>query len=284
MRTLVWASCAALIAVSSWTSAPAAVIYRETFGRPANDPQPDADAQGNITGNIFDWPTFRPTVVGGVALLQLTGSNASGVSGNAAAGQPTDLANVAAGANSDGTTGAYPRGLYFMAQQEQGPKLAWTSEFSLDTAALSGITFSWRQGNDSDTSPFQLAVRIAGQWYVHATQVNSVGYPDGIGNFNASAQAKSVAWDPTAASWSTLAFDGTWNSATNVGTDSTVPFALGAAPGADLAGVIDGFGLYSPSNLGTRRFDTFEINAVPEPAAWALVSLLGAALAAARRR
>jgi hypothetical protein len=262
MKMHIWASMAVIL-LSCAAAQAQTTIYRETFGRPATDPQPDADGLGNITGNIFDWPTFRPTVAGGPALWQTMGSNASGVSGNAAAGQPIDVANINAGANSDGTTDAYARGLYFMAQQEQGPKLAWTPEFAFNPADYAGLTFAWRQGNDSDTTPFQLAVRIAGQWYVNNTQFFTVGYPDGVANFNASAQPQSFPWDATAANWATLDFDGTFNKDDNTGVDSTVPFATGAAPAADLSGVIDGFGLYSPSNVGTRRFDTFEILGTP---------------------
>ena len=283
MKTNLFAFLAALVVAASSATASAATLYRETFGRPVTDPQPDADAGGNITGNIFDWPTFRAETVGGNALLQTVGNNATGVSGNAAAGQPGDVANVNAGANSDGTFGAYPRGLYFISQNEQAPKLMWTSEFSVNSN-LAGLTFGWRQGNDNDTAGFQLALRVGGQWVVSTATINSVGYPDGIGNFAASAQTKSVAFDPTAANWLTLNFDGTWDSTTNVGTPSTVPLATGAAPASNLSGVIDGFGLYSAIDLGTRRFDTFEVTGVPEPSSLTLAALAGLIVAAKRRK
>ena len=81
------------------------VIYRETFGRssPAPDTLPDQDTLGNVIGDQFDWPIIRPLVDGEVAVRQTAPSGASGVSGNAASGQPIDLANVNAGPNADGT-------------------------------------------------------------------------------------------------------------------------------------------------------------------------------------
>jgi len=70
-----------------------------------------------------------------------------------------------------------------------------------------------------------------------------------------------------------------------MGTNSTTPLSLGAAPGSDLSGTITAFGLYV-AGPGTRRFDTVEIDGVPvpEPASVLLVGLAALGLTCLRRR
>src|SRR5262249_20250168 len=159
------------------------------------------------------------------ALIQTAASNAGtgGVSGNAANGKPIDVANINAGANEDGTTGAYPRGIYFMSNTIDGanpgsPKFAWTPEYQVNPADYNNLTFSWYEGNSATTSQLQLALRIGGQWYASATGFSTAAM--GIGAFAANAELKSVVYNPAAANWLTFTFDGTYDVTTHTGTDS----------------------------------------------------------------
>ena len=237
------------------------VIYRETFGRssPAPDTLPDQEVgTGNVLGDQFDWPTFRNDATG--FAVRNPPPTTPAASAATPPWAPIDMANVNAGTNADGTTDAYARGLYFMSQNDGSPKLAWTSEFSFNPANYSSLSFNWWQGNNDPTAAFQLAIRIGGAWFVNNTQfVNNPDYPDGIGMFNGNAQQMTLVFNKAAAEWSSLDFDGTWDAATNMGTDSTLPLAVGAPAAADLSGAIDGFGLLSVIHVDIRRFDTFEI-------------------------
>jgi hypothetical protein len=247
------------------------LIYRETYGRPAIGQAGTSSA--NILGDVYDWPLFRTTSTSGGAMLHVTDptTGIGGVSGNAASGKPTNVANFNAGNNEDGTTVAYARGIYFMANtigtENGAPDLAFTTEYQVDPASYSNLTFSWYQGDNGPNSALQLAIRIGSQWYANATQFTgpNVG---GIAGFAANAAQKQVVYDPTAANWVTFSFDGDWNSSTHTLTqDGTVPFAFGAAPSSDLSGPITAFGLLGANGVTSeiRRFDTFEINATPVP-------------------
>lgn len=271
------------------TEASAGTIYRETFGRPTA-------GSANILGNVFDWPMYRPANGSNNGLIQTASDNAGtgGVSGNAANGKPIDVANINAGTNEDGTTGAYPRGIYFMSNTIDGsnpgsPKFAWTPEFSFNPADYNNLTFSWYEGNSGTVSQLQLAVRVGGQWYVSATGFANTVTSASITNFATNAQLMSLAYNPAAANWLTLAFDGTYDVSTHTGTDSSVPLTVGAAPGSDLSGAITGFGLLVTNGATeTRRFDTFQIDGdlVPEPmsAALALFACVGLAGMVRRRK
>lgn len=272
-------SCVLAIGVTSIASG--ATIYRETFGRPAVGSP--GTTSTNILGNVFDWPMYRTVNTNTNLQIQTAADNGAmgGVSSSTANGKATDVANINASTNEDGTTGAYARGIYFMSNtttlnaitDNGAPKFAWTPEFSFNPANYNNLTLSWYQGDSGTTSQLQPAVRIGGQWYVSATGFANTVASASITNFNANAQLMSLAYNPAAANWVTLAFDGTYDVTTHTGTDSTVPFALGSAPSSDLSGTITAFGLLAP-NAGTeiRRFDTFQIDGdlVPEPASMTL--------------
>ena len=283
-RVFLAALTASLVA-SVTAPALADIIYRETYGRPAVG-QPGTSS-ANILGDVFDWPTFvtsttDPTLT--MKYLTTAATGIGGVSGSTANGNPTNVANVNAGNNEDGTTVAYPRGFYFMANATGGangsPDLAMTTEYQLNPANYSNLTFSWYQGNNDTTSPLQLAVRIAGQWYASTTQFTGPNVVS-AGNFGTQSALEQVVFNPAAANWVTFGFDGDWNATTHTLTqDNNIPFAFGPAPSSDLSGTIDGFGLLaanpSSGSALTRRFDTFEIDGtlVPEPSS-ASLALLG---------
>ena len=85
----------------------------------------------------------------------------------------------------------------------------------------------------------------------------------------------SKTYDPAAANWLTLVFDGNYDTATNVQTAATAPITVGAAPANALSGSITAFGLYRDTTGANLRFDSFTIDAVPEPASLVL-GVLGA--------
>lgn len=262
----------------------AATIYRETFGRPADA----VDGTGNKASTQWDWIRFN---------ADGTVNTGNGVNGTDN-GRPIDLANTAsAGPHNDGTFNPYARGWHFL---DGTQRITLTTEFSFDPGAYpaGGVTFSWYQGNANQSAAgggqpisWQLAVRVGGAWYVSATQffntpvtsgANFGSLPEGAGG----AEFKSLVYNPAAANWLTLNFDGDYNTATDAGTASTLgALAVGAAPGADLSGPITAFGLYRGLVTGNGRMDTFTIDAVPEPASAGMIgaALLGIAANSRRR-
>jgi hypothetical protein len=275
--------CAALAALgllNFCSLVQADVIYRETFGRP--DP-----ASGNLGPQLFDWARWN--AAGGV------GSTTSGVSSDGV-GKPTDLANTAsAGPHHDGTFNAYAEGWSF---QDGTLRLSMTPEFAFDPAnyTAGSIVFSWQQGNALISGSHQnikLAVRAGGTWYVtnqnfvNTTAVGSganFGNPDD-GSATAGAQPMSYTYDPAAANWLLLNFDGTYDASTDTAVAATTALSIGAAAPADLSGPITAFGFYRDLTGANFRFDTFQIDAipVPEPATWALGVMAGCLLLLRRR-
>src|SRR3954451_12199695 len=80
------------------------VIYRETFGRPG----PGTTA--NIGTTNFYWIRFNANG----SLTALNSGVNGGNTGGTQPGRPTNLANVNAGLNADGTSGAYALGWQFL--------------------------------------------------------------------------------------------------------------------------------------------------------------------------
>jgi hypothetical protein len=276
----------AVVAALFSPAAEAALLYRETFGRPG----PPA-ATGNLAVHTgWDWIRFN--VSGSVN----TGNGVNGTDD----GAPTNVANTAsAGPNNDATTGAYARGWVFMdGSTTAGQKLAMTTEHSVDPSLYvpGSLTFSWWQGNNytnSDGSPgaaglnaMKVAVRVGGQWYAsNAVFLNT----DVTGGslFPTGAQLQTMTFDPAAANWTVLNFDGNYDPSTDAGTASTVALTLGGPAGANLAGPITAFGLYRDIIGRNARFDSFTIEGtpIPEPATLALAALgMAGALASLRRR
>jgi PEP-CTERM motif len=223
------------------------VIYRETFGRPADT--------GDLSVNLFDWADFNSTGAFN------TDTPNSGINGSND-GRPIDVANVNAGTNSDGTTTALPRGIHYMLNGIGTPLLSMTPEYTVDVDQYESgsIVFSWYEGNADATATQQLAVEVGGSWYAHATP--KLTPTTTLGQFTTNAVLQQVTYDPAAANWLQINFDGSYDTGTDMGTDSTTALSLGAAPGADLSGSITAFGMYV-TGPGTRRFDTFQIDATP---------------------
>lgn len=229
--------------------AQAETIYRETFGRP-----PAPANTGNT--NVVNWG-WRQFVSAGTAF---TTANI-GVNGTDA-GRPTDAANVNAGPNIDGTTGAYPLGWHYHDQQPQC--LTFTPEFSFNPAdyAPGSVVFSWYQGNASTAHSVRLIIRVGGVWYASAQTFANITAVANAAAFANGAELKTLTFDPAAANWRQFNFNGDYDYLSGTTTASTLGvLGVGATPGADLSGSITAFGLYSTNNgtSSNRRFDTFTI-------------------------
>ena len=270
-----------MLCLTSAAAVDAATLYRETFGRPDTP-------VGDLSTVVYDWadhssnghwvPNVTTNPTDPTNIVANFGINASNN------GRPIDVANVNAGPNSDATTGAYGRGLHFLLAAGLSPTLAWTPEYSVDPANYSNLTFSWYAANANAGDQMKLAVRVGSQWYASNTTFTTAALS--LANFTTLAEQKQLVYNPAAANWLTLNFDGTFDPATDTGTDSSVALSTGAAPGSDLSGTITAWGVYFPTALGTRRFDTFQIDGtpVPEPAACALLLIAGMGLIQIRRR
>src|SRR6185503_9205553 len=109
--------CFALTLLSG-LSAQGEIIYRETFGRP-----PAPAPTGNLNVTNWGWREFGN---GGAGLNAANGVNGTDL------GKPTNLANVNAGTNNDGTLVAYPNGWHY---HDQNPRcLSFTPEFQFNPA------------------------------------------------------------------------------------------------------------------------------------------------------
>lgn len=237
--------------------ADADTIYRETFGRPNG-------ATGNLHPTNFLWVVFT----NGTARLDV-----AGVSPNT--GNPVNVANTNAGPNADGSFTNCAIGLNY--QDTTGnwiSVLNFTPEYSFDPVnyVAGSIVFSWYEGNGSTANTYQVALRIGGNWYVSAQTFANTAAVTGGANFgtlpagSGGAQPMSLTYNPTAANWKVLNFNG--NYSTNSGgsfINSSVGLSVGATAGANLSGPITAIGLYGQENSGASimRFDTFAIDATP---------------------
>lgn len=259
----------------------AAIIYRETFG---NDTGANASQ-----ATLSDWALHTGS----------TGSYNMGPQISNGPGKVGDVDNVNAGPTISQTNGYF----YHASATETPPALFWTPEYSFDPAdyEAGSIQFSWYQGNISASDAAQLAIRIGSQWYASTqTFTNAavsaggnfpLGDDNGNGGVAHGGELKTLTFSPTAASWALLNFSGTYNTATNAGTNSGAGLSLGSVLEADLpSGVIDAFGWYfnSPST-NIKRLDTMTIQAtaIPEPSTLALagfgLAMLGGWLSHRRR-
>jgi hypothetical protein len=260
----------------------AAIIYRETFGIP-----PGAGA--DFFPTTFDWQRFDQN---GFEIT--TGGNTSGVN-YSAQGRPVDVANVNAGPNSDGTFDPYANGILYFASALP-PSLGFTTEFSFNPADyLAGsISFSWYEGNNSALQSFRLAIRNSSGWFASADPYVFTTPAIPLTSFGTQAELKTLTYNPAAANWLTMTFDGDFTlgatPGTGTATNSTLgALSLGGPPATDLSGAITAFGVYGESGTnpnGNRRIDTFQIDAtpVPEPSSVLLLALGGAFVGAVRHR
>jgi PEP-CTERM motif len=155
--------------------------------------------------------------------------------------------------------------------------LVMTTEYSFNPADhANNLKFSWWQANGNAAGEgttlggFQVAVKQGGSWYVSSQVFNNI-VNNGAGGpgVNANAELKEFTYNPAAANWLALDFNGDYTLGATPGTGtfvaSTVPLVQGAAPGSALSGAITAFGLYRNTTINNSRYDTFVIETLGPP-------------------
>jgi hypothetical protein len=149
-----------------------------------------------------------------------------------------------------------------------------------DRENLSSVT--WLQGNRVDSVKFRVAARVGESWYASPlvqTLFNAVSASSQFHQLESSGGAKQAVFAWSEFNWQPLTFSGSTLGSSASG------LSLGAAIGTLPPGAITAVGLFSLENLdlpdgwaGVKRFDTFRVTAIPEPALFGL--LLGAVVTA----
>jgi autotransporter-associated beta strand protein len=195
-------------------------------------------------------------------LTSLTSGVNGGNTGGTEVGRPTDVANTNAGPNFDGTFGAYALGWCFL---DGTSRLVYTPEYNINPINYvpGSIVFTWYQGNAATGQGFQVVVQQGGTWYASTTVFDNTPVAN-AGAFGTGAELKTYTYDPAAANWVILNFNGSYNF-TNQSSTASSAISLGSTPGASLSGTITAFGLYRNATGSNGRFDSYQIDATPAP-------------------
>jgi hypothetical protein len=193
-------------------------------------------------------------------------------------GKPQDLPNINSG--SETITGLNPTGQiatgFVWNDTSSGDSLITTAEYTIASSLVSQLaTISWYQGNANTSMTSRVAIQIAGNWYATDLAFSNSAAVSSGGNFgNSSGGAVLMSFDWTAVG-------SQWRELTIAGNDVTLS---GSVLTEDLpSGDITGFGLYFSDRGATQRFDSFQIETIPETSTLALVGL-GAVTLMRRRR
>jgi hypothetical protein len=247
-----------------------AQIYREVFGN---------NTAGNNLLSTVGWsgawgPTATDSAGGGML------ANNFGVS--SALGSPSNLENINAG----GPSLSQANGLLFTSGGTAATMnwIAYTAGYTVDTTANPIQDISFYAGSTVNGTygipGARIAIQIDGNWYASsAVLANPVSVSSAANFHNApgsgGAQQVTFTWTTAASAWDSLTFV------------SGTTLALGSTLLSDLPGDnITAFGLYSDAEAGagaTRRFDTFQIDTIPEPSS-VVLALFGVGMLTSRRR
>jgi hypothetical protein len=223
-------------------------IYREVFGN-------STALNQNVT--TVGWVGAYGAAGAGPSSLGGAFTNNFGIS--SVLGDPQNLGDINAG-----TASSQANGLLFTSGGTMATAswIAYTTGYTVDTSvnSIQDISFYAGSANNavSGIPGFRVAVQIDGNWYVTSQVFANTVAVGSAANFNTLAQQETFNWTTSASAWDSLTF---------------VPgtsLVLGSTLTSDLpGGSVTGFGLYSDQEPGagnaTRRFDTFQIDAVPEP-------------------
>jgi hypothetical protein len=254
-RTLLVTVFAGAILLSMQVTHAQVPIYREVFG----------NTSGNTNANL--------NLVGWSGAWGPTATDSSNPSPNnfgisSALGDPQNLDNINAG----GSSLSMANGLAFTSGTGASLNnwIAYTTGYTVDTTANPIQDISFYAGSAANGTfgipGFRIAVQIDGNWYASTTVLANTVAVSSAANFNTGAQQVIFNWTTAASAWDSLSFI----------PSSTL--VLGSTLASDLPGDnVTGFGLYSDQEPGggnaTRRFDTFQIDTVPEPSSVVLVLL-----------
>jgi hypothetical protein len=254
-RTLLVTVFAGAILLSMQVTHAQVPIYREVFG----------NTSGNTNANL--------NLVGWSGAWGPTATDSSNPSPNnfgisSALGDPQNLDNINAG----GSSLSMANGLAFTSGTGASLNnwIAYTTGYTVDTTANPIQDISFYAGSAANGTfgipGFRIAVQIDGNWYASTTVLANTVAVSSAANFNTGAQQVIFNWTTAASAWDSLSF-----------TPSST-LVLGSTLASDLPGDnVTGFGLYSDQEPGggnaTRRFDTFQIDTVPEPSSVVLVLL-----------
>ena len=237
-----------------------AQIYREVFGNNGT-----TNANLNLVGWSGDWgPTATDS--------SNPSPNNFGIS--TALGDPNNLDNINAGGPSLSTA----NGLVFTSGGSPSTAnwIVYTTGYTVNTTAnpIQDISFyAGSAANGASIPGFRIAVQIDGNWYASTQVLSNTVAVASASVFNTSAQKVTFNWTTTASAWDSLSFT------------PGSSLVLGSTLGSPLPGDnVTAFGLYSDAEAGaTRRFDTYQIDSVPEPSCVALALLGAGALMRLRR-
>jgi hypothetical protein len=229
-----------------------AQIYREVFGN-------NTAANQNVT--TVGW--LGAYGAGGAGPSSLGGAYTNNFGISSVLGDPQNLDNINAG----GAALSKANGLLFTSGGTMATAnwIAYTTGYTVDTTAnpIQDISFyAGSAANGAVIPGFRIAVQIDGNWYATSQVFANTVAVASAANFNTLAQQETFTWTTAASAWDSLTF---------------VPgtsLVLGSTLGSNLPGDnVTAFGLYSDAMTGgsTRRFDTFQIDPVPEPSSVVLV-------------
>jgi len=263
-RTLLVTVFAGAILLSMQVTHAQVPIYREVFG----NTYLGANANLSTVGWSGNWGPTATAESGGS--LDNFGVSSQG-------GAPSNLNNINAGGASLSTS----NGLAFTSGTGASLNnwIAYTTGYTVDTTAtpIQDISFYAGSAANAGVIPgFRIAVQIGGNWYASSAVLANTVAVGTIGAFRTGAQQVTFNWTTAASAWDSLSF-----------TPSTA-LVLGSTLVSDLpGGNVTAFGLYSDQEPGagnaTRRFDTFQIDTVPEPSS-VVLALLGVGVLISLRR
>ena len=239
-------------------------IYREVFGN---------NTAGNVLLNTVGWSgNWGPTATDS----SNPSANNFGISSQV--GNPNNLDNINAG----GPSLSMANGLVFTSGTAASLNnwIAYTTGYTVNPTLTPIQDISFYAGSAANGTlgipGFRIAVQIDGNWYASTEVLANTVAVASAANFNSGAQQVTFNWTTDASAWDSLSF----TPATTLALGSTLTSPLPGDP-------ITGFGLYSDQEPGggnaTRRFDTFQIDAVPEPSSVVLV-LFGVGVLMSPRR
>ena len=262
-RTLLVTVFAGAILLSMQVTQAQVPIYREVFG--------------NTTGNAL-FSTVGWSGAWGSSATDSSNPSPNNFGISSSVGSPNNLDNINAG----GPSVSLANGLAFTSGTGASLTnwLAYTTGYTVDTTLNPIQDISFYAGSATNTGfgipGFRVAVQIDSNWSASTAVLANTVAVSSAANFNSLAQKLTFNWTTASSAWNSLSF--TPGSTLVLG--STL---LSNLPGDN----VTGFGLYSDQEAGggnaTRRFDTFQIDTVPEPSS-VLLALSGVGVLMSLRR